>query len=432
MNDRLEALPHFPRSRSQQAVAEHASWLLRRNSLSSQQAVFPSANPLHRHHYHPCCGQPGYSTTSFGSRRLRRSASNPAAFSINTTSPSWYTVNTTGPGAVSGNLLPPSRSTSFISSISTQNPHYQHHACNQISPSKTSSTTGTIRLVGGPCLPPPIALAPHQRQNVSIPDRFRSITTCRTATTLRAVSENDYDDHSRPLLSEVEEAVDEGPEDVPSWSSPLRQTPLSADPQIRALSTTHGRWLSVFADGRRSDESTPGPDTTLTVPQPTQRRPIRTPTSDTAPTIPKRAPSRPLPLPDTVGAEGANEQPDRTTASATSRRKQPATGARLADLHPNQAHLLTKNDTFSLHPPLALYPQKSPNSGSGSAASSKRRDRRFGRERERKRGLNWSVGGEVSLYSWSTSASAGAASASVSAYSCETDGGRARGNLLPR
>ena len=295
--DQSKILPHFSRSRSGQILTEHAQWLQRRNSASSQQAVFPAAT-CDSFHFHSCCGQPSTypSTLSSPRRTLTRSISNPMVSSLVGSSLSSYTVNTTGmtsTNATHASYVFPSRSASFMSSIYTNAmpPSCQHQSyCgnNHTSPSKHSSGHISLR---PPC---PISLntSPPRRSRLknttasNIPERFRSTTTCRTATTLRAVSEDDDCEAllEEPNMADVEEDDDDTPESVPSWSAPLRQPKLSEDPIIRMLS---GSWsktmLALGGAPIQSSERVNTVDTTRLARSGTIQ------TNDTAPTIPERA-----------------------------------------------------------------------------------------------------------------------------------------------
>ena len=293
-DDQSKILPHFTRSRSGQILTDHAHWLQRRNSASSQQAVFPAAT-CDSFHFHSCCGQPSSypSTLSSPRRTLTRSTSNPMVSSIAGTSLSSYTVNTTGmasTNATHASYVSPSRSASFMSSIYTnatpQSCQFQSHQCNRhTSPTKYSSGQISLR---PPC---PVASPPrrsHHKSTVpsNIPDRFRSTTTCRTATTLRAVSEDDDCEAliEEPSMADVEEEDDDTPESVPSWSAPLRQPKLSEDPAIRMLS---GSWSkTVLALGGAPIQSPEGADTVDTT---RLARSGTMQTNNTAPTIPERA-----------------------------------------------------------------------------------------------------------------------------------------------
>ena len=130
------------------------------------------------------------------------------------------------------------------------------------------------------------------------------MTTCRTATTLRAVSEQDDCEAllEEPDVAEVEEEYDDTPETVPAWSTPLRQPKLSEDPVIRMLSgswskttlalggegiindSARGRQtMSIGGARAQSHEAVAGPASAILV------RSGTTQTNDTAPTLPERA-----------------------------------------------------------------------------------------------------------------------------------------------
>lgn len=230
-DDKLEELPHFPRPRQAQIAPDHVQWLQRRNSLSSQQAVFPNG---YKSYY-------GQSNTeySWNRRGLAHSSSNPVIPSILSSTRSWYTMSAAGTMSAG---FPMSHSISSISSISIS----PQHSTPSTSPRKSSTHSQSHgRYASGP-----------------IPDRFRSISTCCTATTLQDVAEVD-----------------------PCWSPPLRQPPLSADPAIRALSIS-------------CEHPEKGPENINLSLTPLTQKLSRTPSSFTsASAIPKRAPVHIIPSP---------------------------------------------------------------------------------------------------------------------------------------